>query len=235
MKLAVIVLSSLLTGAGTPRERVQGEWHGAIEIKNDAPLRLALHVKEIGARLEATIDSVDEAGSGLPIDAFLLEGSTVKFSIEAVGGSYEGTLARDGSSIDGVWRERGLTLPLKWERGQDPANLLDPISKAKALDEGRRYARLFYEGELSQVWSKLSPVAQQEFVSQTKLKELRDRVQMRFGTKAENSEEKVQQVGVLQIYQRLEKFHGSPDTLQLQLAFNPADQIAEFVLSDAKR
>lgn len=235
MKLAVIVLGSLLTRAGVPTESVQGEWHGAIDIENDAPLRLALHIREFRGRLEATIDSIDEGESGLQVQEFLLQGSTVKFSMHSVRGSYRGTIARDGSSIDGFWTQSGLNLPLKWEPGPDPAILLEPITKTKALQEGRRYALLFHEGQLSRVWSKLSPVAQQEFVNQTKLQELRDEVGKRFGTKTGNIDEKVERVGVLQVYQRLEEFQHPPDTLQLQFAFNPAGQIAEFTLSDAQR
>jgi hypothetical protein len=85
MKFAAVVLSLLIAPRAVARENLQGEWHGAIEIKGGAPLRLALHVQERGGRLDVTVDSVDEGGAGLHVDGFHLEGSTVKFAMDAAG------------------------------------------------------------------------------------------------------------------------------------------------------
>jgi hypothetical protein len=84
MKFAAVVLS-LLIAPPVARKNLQGEWHGAIEIKGGPPLRLALHVQERGGRLDVTVDSVDERGAGLHVDGFHLEGSTVKFAMDAAG------------------------------------------------------------------------------------------------------------------------------------------------------
>lgn len=235
MKLAALIFSFLIGSAGVRTENIEGEWHGALEIKDDAPLRLALHVQATAGGFKATVGSIDEGGAGLPVDAFDVQGSTVKFAMKAVGGFYQGTLAKDALSMDGLWRQNGLTLPLKWERGPDPANLLEPISKTEALEKGRLCARLFYDGELSQFWSRLSPVAQQEFVSQTKLGGLRDELENRFGWRTETIRESVRPAGLLQIYCLLEKFDHSPDAVELQLALNPTGQIAQFIVPGIQR
>lgn len=231
MRRAAVALSLCIASAGLGAETLIGDWHGAIEVKDDAPLRVSLHVRADGHGLKATLDSDDEGGTGLRVDSFRAEGSAVEFVMRSVAGSYQGIIAANGSSIDGFWTQNGLTLPLTWERGPDPDNVVEPISDTEALQKGRTCARLFESGDLSHLWSRLSPVAQQEFVNPEKLRELRFRVRGQGKWKAKMASENVRLTGVLRIYKRLEKFDRPPGVFELQLAFNPAGQVAQFSAS----
>ena len=51
----------------------------------------------------------------MPVDAVTVQGSTLEFSIAAMRGSYSGTIAADGNSIDGTWTQ-GRPLPLSLVR-----------------------------------------------------------------------------------------------------------------------
>ena len=106
--LLLMVLSAAVFG-----QDIRGDWRGALEVQNDAPLRLALHITLASSgRYRVTLDSVDEDGATLPVDSFTVIGSSVKFEMKDIGGIYEGKISANGSSVDGVWRQNGGTWPL---------------------------------------------------------------------------------------------------------------------------
>ena len=114
---AVRILAALaLCSGGASAQDLSGDWQGAL---GPAPLRLILHVeKGDGATWKATLASIDQSpdwGAATPVDAVTLQGSTLEFSIAAIRGSYIGTIAADGNSIDGTWTQ-GRPLPLSLVR-----------------------------------------------------------------------------------------------------------------------
>ncbi|HEX7238011.1 MAG TPA: alpha/beta fold hydrolase, partial [Gammaproteobacteria bacterium] len=115
-RIAVCTLAALaLCSGGASAQDLSGDWQGAL-----APaLRLILHVeKGDGATWKATLASIDQSpdrGAAMPVDNVTLQGSTLEFSIAAIRGSYSGTVAADGNSIDGTWTQ-GRPLPLSLVR-----------------------------------------------------------------------------------------------------------------------
>src|SRR5258708_4376637 len=93
-----------------------------------APLRLILHIeKGDGAAWKATLASIDQSpdwGAG-PVDALTMKGTSVKFTVAAVGGTYDGTLAADGNSIAGTWTQ-GQRLHLRFVRATSETAWKDP-------------------------------------------------------------------------------------------------------------
>jgi hypothetical protein len=47
-----------------------------------------------------------------PIGEIAIEGDTIRISVPAVMGSWEGKLTADGSTLEGEWRQGGTTSPL---------------------------------------------------------------------------------------------------------------------------
>jgi len=47
-----------------------------------------------------------------PAEAPVVEGASVNIPVAAVQGGFEGTLAEDGSKIDGTWSQAGNSIPL---------------------------------------------------------------------------------------------------------------------------
>jgi len=87
-----------------------GVWRGVLAGR----LHVVLTVKPHGDGYEAVLDSVDQ-GAKLPVDRLALEGDKLRFAIDAVNGSYEGTLA--GDKLDGTWTQQGMAQPLALARG----------------------------------------------------------------------------------------------------------------------
>ncbi len=63
-RLTLLLGVPLLTAALAPAQQIAGEWHGFVEVKDDAPLRLALHITR-DHPLKAAVDSADEGGMGV--------------------------------------------------------------------------------------------------------------------------------------------------------------------------
>lgn len=102
-----------LVEKGVPGTGIVGEWHAVLS-SGPVNLRLIVKVKKTpeGA-LVGTMDSIDQGGKDLPIDTVTFEGNVFKFTMSKIAGSYEGTLAADGSKITGTWSQGGGSAPLE--------------------------------------------------------------------------------------------------------------------------
>ncbi len=214
---------------------IAGEWHGSIEVPNDAPLRLALHVARNGSLINATIDSIDEGGMDLSIDSITAGDATMKFEMKNIGGSYQGKMAADGSSITGSWSQDGVAWPLTWHRGEDPGNVSQRFDEREARKQGRTYTQWFYEGKAADLWPKLSPVMQQALGPEAKLKEFREQVIEQMGTEGKLVEESVKTEGALQVYRRLAKFDKAIGYVEITLSFDARGSIAGFNIRSIER
>lgn len=111
------------TSAGPAHERgdIGGDWQGTLEFpasgnRPSAKYRLVLRVaKGPDGGWTALNYSIDQGPAPMNTSAVMLQGSTFKFSIPALNGSYEGQLSADGSSIKGTWTQ-GAAFPLNFVR-----------------------------------------------------------------------------------------------------------------------
>ena len=218
-----IAVLLLLAPVLAPAQKIAGDWHGLIEVKDDAPLRLAMRI--VGSHsLSAALDSIDE-GEIVPVDAITVNGSTVRLEIKSIAGSYEGRIAPDGSRIIGSWTQDGGVWPLTWEKGEDPATRTRPLDEGAVMQNGRTCMRWFYEGRLSELWPKLSSVMQQALGGEAGLRDLRERVRNRSGAEIALAGERVKSEGALQVYSRIAKFDQAP-SVEVRIVFNPTGAIA---------
>ena len=72
--------------------------------------------KNADGSIAATVDSIDQGANGLPVASIARTGDTVKMDVKAVGGSFEGTLNKDASTMTGTWSQGGGSLPLTVQR-----------------------------------------------------------------------------------------------------------------------
>jgi len=90
-------------------------WQGTLHVGKD--LRLVIKVtKADGGGYKAAFYSIDQGGAPIPVAKITLEGTTVKISVTAIGGTYEGKLSSDGKSIVGNWSQGPNPLPLTLTR-----------------------------------------------------------------------------------------------------------------------
>ena len=100
---------------GRAQQPIAGDWLGTLNA-GGAQLHLALHITAAqDGNLKATWDSIDQGANGLPINAISLKDSKLAFSVDAAHISYEGTVNKDATKIDGTWTQ-GQPLKLDFKR-----------------------------------------------------------------------------------------------------------------------
>jgi uncharacterized protein len=82
-----------------------GEWTGSLSVPG-SQLHLVLHVSK-GAedQLSATLDSVDQQANGIPVSAISAKDGKLSMAVAAVQGTYEGTLNKAKTEIQGTWTQ----------------------------------------------------------------------------------------------------------------------------------
>lgn len=110
---AAILLRCGPLAHATPGKGPEGIWLGVLDT-GPVKLRLAFHVdKQPDGSLRATLDSLDQGATGIPVDRATLTGSTVRFELTRLNASFEGKL--DGDTLVGTFTQ-GRPLPLALSR-----------------------------------------------------------------------------------------------------------------------
>ncbi|MDQ6760774.1 MAG: alpha/beta fold hydrolase [Acidobacteriota bacterium] len=105
---------------------IEGDWHGTLNT-GAVQVRLGLHItKTSTGEYTSTLDSIDQAQMGLPITRTSFSGRTLHFEFLAAHIEFDGTLAADGSRIDGTFTQ-GVQLPLTFTRG----NATEPVKRTQ--------------------------------------------------------------------------------------------------------
>jgi fermentation-respiration switch protein FrsA (DUF1100 family) len=134
MKRVLILFFALIIGTTLTRAQdVAGDWQGTLNT-GVGELRLVLHLTNAGdGSLKATLDSVDQGANGIPVKSATLKDSKLKLDVEAVHGTYEGTVASDGKSISGTWSQ-GKPLPLEFKKATAPIKTEHKAAKPSDID-----------------------------------------------------------------------------------------------------
>jgi uncharacterized protein (TIGR03435 family) len=123
------------TGAFAQTPGMAGQWQGTLSA-GPQQLRLVfvVSVNAAGGSLTAMVYSIDQGAGGVAANA-TAQGAAVRFTIAAIGGTFEGKLAADGNSIAGTWSQGGGSVPLMLERAtKETAWPLPAPPRAMAAD-----------------------------------------------------------------------------------------------------
>jgi pimeloyl-ACP methyl ester carboxylesterase len=134
MKRLLLVLTLGLGAAGVASaQNLAGDWQGSLK-PTGAELRLVLHItKADDGSWKRTLDSVDQGANGIPVTSISLKESKLKFAVESVNGSYEGTVNADATEISGTWTQ-GQSLPLDFKKTTTPTKTEHAPAKASDID-----------------------------------------------------------------------------------------------------
>jgi pimeloyl-ACP methyl ester carboxylesterase len=129
-------LNLLLAGASLVQAQnidIAGDWQGTLST-GAGDLRLVLHItKGADGALKATLDSVDQGANGIPVNSISLKSSELNLGVDAVHGTYKGTVAADGKTISGTWSQ-GAPLALDFKRAAAPIKTEHKPAKPSDID-----------------------------------------------------------------------------------------------------
>jgi hypothetical protein len=80
------------------------------------------HIFNTEDGLMATLDSPDQGAKGIPVSKVTRDDASLKMEVKAVGGVFDGKIAKDLSAIEGTWTQ-GSPLPLVLKKVKDVSQL----------------------------------------------------------------------------------------------------------------
>jgi uncharacterized protein (TIGR03435 family) len=98
------------TSAEHARGDIAGNWQGTLPAEKS--LRIVVKIAKADKGWSATMYSIDQGAYPIKTTSITLDGSTLKYAVDLIGGNYEGTLSADGNSIVGTWTQGPKPLPL---------------------------------------------------------------------------------------------------------------------------
>ncbi len=114
-------------------QNIVGDWQGTLKA-GPAELRLVLHItKNSDGALGASLDSLDQGAMGIPVNGVTLANSKLTLNVDAVRGTYEGTVNKDATEIAGTWSQ-GQPLPLTFSRVTAPIKTEHKPAKPSDID-----------------------------------------------------------------------------------------------------
>ena len=117
------------TPAATPSEApasptdIAGIWQGTLHIAQaNRDLRTEIKIaKDADGSYKLTFYSIDQGGQPFVADKTTFENGKLAFSMDAIGGKYEGKMSADGKTIDGTLTQGPNPLALNLERTTEDA------------------------------------------------------------------------------------------------------------------
>jgi uncharacterized protein (TIGR03435 family) len=118
MRFRVFALITVLvwSGAAVFAQDLAGTWQGTLTTP-EAQIRIVLTItRAADGRLEGQLFSIDQNAQPRTMTAISLDGRVVKWKVDALSVTYEGTLAPDGNTMNGALTQTAAPLPLNLVR-----------------------------------------------------------------------------------------------------------------------
>jgi len=115
-----------------PGEGIKGVWQGTIKVNEQTELRVVFKIsRKTDGTLTATMDSPDQGATNIPVEEVTLENGNLRMEVRSAMGVFEGKFEEDSSTIEGVWKQSGMTLPLLLKHIEEPPKVSRPQEPKK--------------------------------------------------------------------------------------------------------
>jgi uncharacterized protein (TIGR03435 family) len=136
MKSRSLALFVLLCLASTSvfAQDLAGSWQGTLSVQGNT-IRLVFRITRANGALTGQGFSIDQGGQAIPMNAIAVDGRTVKWKLDLLSATYEGTFSADGNAINGTFTQ-GMSLPLNLVRAtpQTAWAIPEPTPPPKPMD-----------------------------------------------------------------------------------------------------
>jgi uncharacterized protein (TIGR03435 family) len=113
--LSILTLAAM-PGSALFAQNITGTWQGSLQGPQGPALRIVMKISIEDDKLKAVSYSIDQNPTPVPASAVTRDGSTLKTTFAALGGSWEGKIGADGNSLTGIWTQGGGPAPLNFVR-----------------------------------------------------------------------------------------------------------------------
>ncbi len=122
----VLTIALFLSAFGQSDEGIVGVWQGALKISG-MELRVVFKIsKQPDGTLTATMDSPDQGAKDIPVDVVTFQAGHVSLEVKSAMGLYEGDLQLDRETLEGQWKQGGMSLPLVMKRTTEVPEIKRP-------------------------------------------------------------------------------------------------------------
>src|SRR5579884_1860164 len=125
------IVCALWLGTSPRAQDLAGDWQGNSDV-GPQPHRIIVRIKRDNAGWTGSVFSIDRGddwGAGFPISSLTLQNHVLKFAVNQVRATYQGTISADGTSIDGMLTQ-GMPGPLVLHRATPATAWKDPATHA---------------------------------------------------------------------------------------------------------
>jgi uncharacterized protein (TIGR03435 family) len=150
MKFRLLAIALLLWSSGTSllAQDLAGTWQGTATTGAGAQIRIVLRItRATDGTLEGQLLSIDQGAQPRTMGAISLNGRVVKWKVDALNATYEGTFAPDGNVINGLLTQNNPQ-PLNFVRATPqtawtiPEPAAPPAAMAATADPGIEVATI---------------------------------------------------------------------------------------------
>ena len=108
--LWAVVLVAMF-GTGARAQDLSGNWQGTLKAGKDLRVIFTISKGDKDA-WTAKMYSIDQGAQPIPVTSVTQHESSIKMSVEMIGGTFEGKLSDDGKTMTGAWTQGPQPLPL---------------------------------------------------------------------------------------------------------------------------
>ena len=111
LMLCMVALATMF-GTGARAQDLSGNWQGTLKV-GGKDLRVIFNLyKGEKDGWSAKLYSIDQTPQPIPVNSVTKQGSTVKMTIDLIGGGFEGKLSDDNKTMTGTWTQGTQPFPL---------------------------------------------------------------------------------------------------------------------------